>query len=110
MTPDAESLARTLAAHPRWRWLQGMRLWGGDRIHGSTLGIVHGAAPDLFDWPTVGALFGMLATLGRASLRQAGSDWVAEIALPNATTITVRSPQGAGDAVATALLEAWEAA
>lgn len=57
-------VARQLVALPDgWRWVPGMLVWGGDRVTEATLGVAHGALPDLTDDATGGVLLGMLPSV-----------------------------------------------
>ena len=70
-----QETAKRLAAHPRFKWLGGMKVWPA----GSSLMWVRlvippfeftegdGTIPDLTDWPTVGVLLGMVVEASKES-------------------------------------------
>ena len=56
-----EELARACVAHPRWRWLAGMKVLNGFRVTESLLFCMHDSdLPDLTDPSTGGAMLDVL--------------------------------------------------
>jgi len=60
MTEEQIALAKRAAACPKWWWVPGMRVLGGDRITERTLAIDPGALPDLTDPATLGCLLALV--------------------------------------------------
>ena len=103
MDPAAE-----LLSHPRFRWREGMRDRRGVRVVDLEL-LDAMDAPDLSDWPTVGAVLGMLDETGRFTdvVRQEG-EFVVAVDLPP-DGVQGWAGDTLGEAAALALLGLWEA-
>ncbi len=109
-------LARELVACPQWRWTPGMRplhIDGLEYLHGTHIPEASQAEvlssrwwwPDLTDWPTVGAMLGMLPPgcfiWGPHEGRETWAIHTDTGARGRGSTL--------GEAVARALLASWEA-
>lgn len=128
MTPTEQDLARQLAAHPRWRWMAGMREESGDRIsriEGDRVvyvdregdvescpddGIYFGI-PDLADPATLGCLIAMLTdrllTIGHRREEDDGGElWRIVIVADDGRMQGFRGDTF-GEALARAVLDAW---
>lgn len=62
-TPDTLNAALlallALVPRPKWRWMPGMLVWGGEHITERTLALVPGLVPDPSDPATVGCLLAL---------------------------------------------------
>ena len=99
--------ATELLAHPRFRWREGMRDRRGVRV--IDLELLEGMQPpDLDDWPTAGALLGMLEETGRFTdvVRQE-AEFVVAVDLPP-DGVQGWAGESLGEAAALALLGLWE--
>jgi hypothetical protein len=100
------ALARRLTGEPLWRWSAGMRTLAGERIgEGRAPGLE--ALPDLADWPTVGAILGMIASYQALTDVVHGPEgWIVAVEIDG--DITGYAADLPGEAAAWALLAVWE--
>ncbi|MEN0061607.1 MAG: hypothetical protein AAGA48_05620 [Myxococcota bacterium] len=102
-------LAQQLVAHPRWSWREGMRASDGVRVVDLDLWSPNETLPDLDDFPTAGAMLGMLAELGTLSdVVVQGEDWIVAVELPQ-SGVQGWAAGTLGEAAGWALIAAWGA-
>lgn len=119
MTPTTQDLARQLAAHPRWTWMAGMRVFHLDGLdHGwpHRVGQTGDAyprkwVPCLDDSPTCGRLIEMLGDQlvsihHRRKEGEGGEKWRAIVVAPDGRNQTAIGAT-LGEALGRALLDAW---
>jgi hypothetical protein len=103
---EPEALPRRLAEQPGWQWLPGMLTHAGLRVTEGA-DVPADALPDLADWPTVGALLGMIAAFGALTDVVHGPDgWIVAVEIEG--DITGYAADVPGEAAAWALLAVWE--
>lgn len=102
-------LAEQLVEHPRWAWREGMRASDGVRVVDLELWSANDLLPDLDDFPTAGALLGMLAELGVLSdVVIQDEDWIVAVDLPD-SGLQGLAAATLGEAAGWALITAWGA-
>lgn len=102
-----EDPAERLAEHPRFRWSEGMRDRQGRRV--VDLDLWDGGVPDLDDFPTAGALLGLLDETGILTDVVRESDhWIVAVELPG-TGLQGWAADTLGEAAAWALLATYDA-
>jgi len=102
-------LAEQLVEHPRWEWREGMLGSDGVRVVDLSLWSANDVLPNLDDFPTAGALLGMLADLGVLSdVVIQDEDWIVAVDLPD-SGLQGLAAETLGEAAAWALITAWGA-
>lgn len=102
-------LAEQLVAEPRWEWKEGMRASDGVRVVDLALWTGSDLLPDLDDYPTAGALLGILAALGVLSdVVIQEDDWIVAVELED-SGLQGWAAATLGEAAGWALLAAWGA-
>lgn len=102
-------LAQQLIAHPRWSWREGMRASDGVRVVDLELWTAGDVLPDLGDFPTAGAMLGMLAEIGMLSdVVVQDEDWIVAVELPD-SGLQGFAAESLGEAAGWALINAWGA-
>lgn len=122
MTPIQIEIATKLAAHKNFRWYVGVRAVRGEESYrftefddeeadGSYGRMVGGWIPDLDDWPTIGSLLGRLVAVSYNLLIESSrnTDWQIWLDV-NRDIEPCHIAPTLGEAVAYALLEAWNRA
>ncbi|MBA2322075.1 MAG: hypothetical protein H0V89_13090 [Deltaproteobacteria bacterium] len=99
-------LARRLVDEPAWQWMPGMRTLGGDRLVEGRMAATD-ALPDLGDWPTVGALLGIIAGYRAfTDLIHGPEGWIVAVEIDG--DVTGYAADTPGEAAAWALLAVLE--
>lgn len=104
----SDDVGERLRTHPRFRWREGMRDRRGLRV--VELDLWDGpVAPDLEDFPTAGALIGLLDETGLLTdVVREGGEWIVAVELPE-DGLQGWASDVFGEAVAHALFAAWDA-
>ena len=102
-------LAEQLIDHPRWEWREGMLGIDGVRVVDLSLWTGSEVLPNLDDYPTAGALLGLLAELGVLSdVVIQDEDWIVAVDLPD-SGLQGLAAESLGEAAGWALITAWGA-
>lgn len=102
-------LAEQLVEHPRWEWREGMLASDGVRVVDLELWSANDVLPNLEDYPTAGALLGVLAELGVLSdVVIQDEDWIVAVELPD-SGLQGWAAETLGEAAGWALINAWGA-
>ncbi len=100
-------LAEQLVEDPRWEWKDGMRATDGVRVVDVALWTAGNLLPDLDDFPTAGAILGVLADMGVLSdVVIQDEDWIVAVELPE-SGLQGWAGSSLGEAAGWALLAAW---
>ncbi len=103
---ERDALSLRLTEEPGWQWHPGMLTLDGVRLQVGSEAPVD-SLPDLTDWPTVGAILGILSSYGAFSdLIHSADGWIAAVEIDG--DVTGYAADTPGEAAAWALLAVWE--